>query len=495
MTLHVLAVTPEVFPLVKTGGLADVAGALPLALAAFGVETRTLVPAYPAVHAALPEAREVAPLPDVLGASGRLLAGRTASGLDLLLLDLPAFFARPGNPYVGPDARDWPDNAFRFASLARTAALLGRGLLPDWRPQVVHAHDWQAGLAPAYLALAGGARPATVQTIHNLAFQGQFDPGLVEPLGLPRAAFGIAGLEYYGALGFLKAGLYYADRLTTVSPTYAREIQTAALGMGMHGLLQGRAASLTGIVNGLDTVVWDPATDHHLPARYDVAEQAGKAVCKAELQRRLGLLPDPEALVFAVVSRLTHQKGLDLVLGALPDILGRGGELALLGSGEPDLEHGFRHAARAHPGRVGCHFGYDEPLSHLIQAGADAILVPSRFEPCGLTQLIGLRYGTLPVVARVGGLADTVIDASPAALMDGVATGFQFAPVTAEALRDALLRAFELWADRPAWTAVRRRAMTREVGWAASARRYAALYRELADTTAAPPMAPRRATG
>jgi starch synthase len=486
VTLRVLAVTSELFPLIKTGGLADVAGALPPALAHLGIETRTLLPAYPAVLAALPEAREIIGLPDLLGSSGRLLAAQKGE-LDLLLLDLPGCFDRPGNPYLGPNGRDWPDNAYRFAALARLAADIGQGLLPDWRPDVVHAHDWQAALAPAYLALSGRPRPATVVTVHNLAFQGQFDPALLPVLRLPGEAFRIDGLEYYGGIGFLKAGLFYADKLTTVSPTYAREIQTPAAGAGLYGLLRTRAHDLVGIVNGLDLTVWDPATDPHLPAPFGALdgetslpeielELGGKAVCKRVLQQRLGLEPEPGRLLCGVISRLTEQKGLDLVLEVVPELVARGGQLALLGSGEPGLEWGFRAAARAHPSRIACSFGYDEPLAHLIQAGCDALFVPSRFEPCGLTQLAALRYGTLPVVTRVGGLADTVIDASPAALGDGVATGFQLAPVTADALRDALARAFELWDEPLLWDRVRRRAMTRELGWDASARRYKAVY-------------------
>jgi starch synthase len=479
--LHVLAVTPELFPLVKTGGLADVTGALPPALAPLGIETRTLLPAYPAVRAALPDAVPVLDLPGAIGGPARLLEATTATGLAVLLLDQPALFDRPGNPYLGPDGTDWPDNPLRFGCLARVAADLAKGALPAWRPDIVHAHDWQAGLAPAYVALdaAGGPRAATVQTIHNMAFHGLADPGLLGTLRLPPAAFAVEGVECWGKIGFLKAGLWHADRLVTVSPTYAREIRTPAHGMGLDGLLRTRAADLVGIVNGLDTAVWDPATDPHLPARYDAADPSGKAVCRRALMGRLGLDPTAPGPVCAVISRLTRQKGLDLVLDALPALLATGATLAVLGAGEPALEAGFLAAAAAHPGRVGCVLGYDEPLAHLLQAGADAILVPSRFEPCGLTQLAGLRYGTLPVVARVGGLADTVIDASPAALADGVATGFQLAEVSAWGMADALERVAALWADPAAWAAVRRRAMTREVGWDASAARYAALYRGL----------------
>jgi starch synthase len=316
---------------------------------------------------------------------------------------------------------------------------------------------------------------------------------LLAELRLPPGVYAADGVEFHGRIGFLKAGLHYADRLTTVSPTYAREIQTPEQGMGLDGLLRHRARDLTGILNGIDDAVWNPARDPHIPARYSAVRPEGKAANKTALRERLGLAAGAEAPLFCVVSRLTHQKGLDLLLAVLPDLLAGGGQLAVLGSGEPALETGFRAAAAAYPGRVACVIGYDEPLAHLLQAGADAILVPSRFEPCGLTQLCGLRYGTLPIVSRVGGLADTVIDANEAALHDGVATGFQFAPLTADALRIALARAFELYARPDAWRRVQRRAMTRKVGWQRPAERYAELYRSLVAQAGIAPAAAQRA--
>lgn len=487
--MRVLSVAAELYPLIKTGGLADVAGALPGALAASGIEMRSLLPAYPAVLEATagdgPDA-VVAELADLPGGPGRLRRV-DHRGLAVYLLEAPALFARPGNPYTGPNGTDWPDNGLRFGALAWAGAALARGADTDWRPAVVHAHDWQVGLLPAYLALdAGpraraGPRPKTVMTVHNLAFQGQFSPALIEPLGLPAAAFTTAGFEYYSSLGFLKAGLFYADALTTVSPTYAMEIQTAEHGMGLDGLLRARAADLSGIVNGIDEVVWNPATDPHLVAGYDVDTLERKALNKQALQERLGLAPAPDALLACVVSRLTHQKGMDLLLKAVPGFLDGGGQLAVLGAGPPVLEAAFAELATARPHQVGCVLGHGEPLSHLFQGGGDAILVPSRFEPCGLTQLYGLRYGTLPIVARTGGLADTVIDANHAALATGVATGLQFAPVTARALGLALERALALFADPPTWRAMQRAAMRQPVGWQVSAARYAALYRRLVE--------------
>jgi starch synthase len=356
---------------------------------------------------------------------------------------------------------------------------LARGDFDAWPADVLHAHDWQASLAPAYLALQGGRRPATVTTIHNIAYQGLFPAERLELLRLPSESLAIEGVEYYGKVGFLKAGLYYADRITTVSPTYAREIQGPEQGFGLEGLLRTRRADLVGILNGVDETVWNPASDPHLASCYDASDIAGKAANKAALQERYGLARQPDRPLLGVVSRLTPQKGLDLLLAAVPDLLASGAQLAVLGSGDADLEEGFRRAAADHPRRVGVVIGYDEPLSHLIQGGADAIVVPSRAEPCGLTQLYGLRYGTLPVVARVGGLADSVIDANEAALHDGVATGFVFAPVTVEALIETQKRALELYGERYRWGMVQRRAMSRDVGWHASATRYAALYRDL----------------
>jgi phosphoglucomutase len=476
--VRVLFVTPECYPLIKTGGLADVAGALPRALARLGWDVRVLLPAYPAVVERLGDIERVAGVPDLLGGAGTLVHGRTDGDLAVLALEAAHLYARPGNPYLGPDGKDWPDNHLRFAALSWMASRIGLGALRGWRPDLVHAHDWQAGLAPAYLTFAGEPRPRTVFTIHNLAFPGLFPAALLGDLRLPAASFTVAGLEYHGWISFLKAGLQYADRITTVSPTYAREIRTPADGMGFEGVLRQRAGALRGILNGIDEEVWDPARDPHIEAPYGVRRLKAKAINKGALQARFGLESRPAPL-FGVVSRLTEQKGLDLLLDALPVLLAGGGQLALLGTGDVQLEQGFRAAARAHPGQIGVRIGYDEPLSHLVQAGADAIIVPSRFEPCGLTQLYGLRYGALPVVARVGGLADTVIDANEGALADGVATGIQFAPVTAEALGFALERAVELYHTPGRWQAVQRRAMTRKVDWSAPAAAYDELYREL----------------
>jgi starch synthase len=472
--LPVLAVASEIFPLIKTGGLADVVGALPAALAAEGVAVTTLVPGYPAVVEALTGARAVLTIPDLFGALAEVIRGK-AHGLDIMALAAPHLYARPGNPYLGPNGQDWPDNALRFAALAAIAAAIGRGAIKAYRPRVIHAHDWQAGLTAAYLRHGGPKPPPTVMTIHNLAFQGQFPAALLGMLGLPEAAFRFDGIEHHGAIGYLKAGLQYASHITTVSPTYAREILTGDGGMGLDGLLRYRSDALTGILNGIDTAVWDPSADSLIAAPYGPADIRPKAANKAALQARLGLRPDAGAPVFGVVSRLSWQKGLDLLRDALPELVRGGAQLALLGSGDAGLEADFTAAAAAHPGAIGLQIGYDESLAHQIQAGADLLLVPSRFEPCGLTQLCALRYGVVPVVSRVGGLADTV--------EDGV-TGIVFDDLTAAGLSQALHRAVSLHARPTAFRRLIRNAMARDVSWRGPAAQYAKLYRSLAGARA-----------
>ncbi len=380
-------------------------------------------------------------------------------------------------------AGDWPDNHRRFGLLGWAAAALARGADPNWRPAIVHGHDWHAGLAPAYLAAdrprEGQAR--TVFTIHNLAYQGLFPAATLPDLALPPEFFSIDGVEFHGLVSFIKAGLFYSDRLTTVSPTYAREIQTPAFGCGLDGLLHSRDAVLTGILNGVDPQIWDPRHDPVLPRAYGIENAAaGKRAAKAALQGRVGLEQRADAPLFGVVSRLTPQKGLDLVLAGLPRLVAARGQLALLGSGDADLEHGFAAAAEAHRGHVAVELGYDEQLSHLLIAAADIVLVPSRFEPCGLTQLYALRYGTLPLVRRVGGLADTVVDASATSLADGSATGFAFDESGPEALIATIGRAIALFSEREVWQRMIRQAMTRDFSWEAAARQYLAVYRTLA---------------
>ncbi len=494
----VLSVASEVFPLVKTGGLADVAGALPAALARHGVEVRTLVPGYPGVVEKLERSDVIFSFPELFGGPATLLSA-TAAGLDLFVIDAPHLYARPGNPYVDSHGSDWPDNAQRFAALSLVAAEVGMGVLRSYRPHVIHAHDWQAGLAPAYLHYRAptkppSRRPGTVLTVHNLAFQGHFPAALLHTLLLPPEALSIDGVEYFGGIGFLKAGLQFADRITTVSPTYAAEIETPEGGMGLDGLLHHRSEVVSGIVNGLDDAIWNPATDPHLPAKYNAARLARRKENKSALKERFGITSAPEAPLFAVVSRLSEQKGLDLLLAALPRLLALGADLVLVGSGDTTLEHGFRAAAHRSHGRVGVFIGYDEERSHLVQGGSDALLVPSRFEPCGLTQLAAMRYGSVPIVARVGGLNDTVIDANEAALSAGVATGIQFSPVTREGLEHALERAVALWQRRKVWRTMQKNAMAQSVGWDRPAAEYAALYRAIARSPRERPTMSRRSS-
>lgn len=469
---RVLSVTSECAPLVKTGGLADVAGALPAALAPLGVTMRTLLPGYPKVLNRLEGAQAVASLPDCFGGTAKLLAGQ-AAGLDLIVLDAPHLFDRGAGLYLNDQGGDWPDNPERFAALSWAASEIANGALPDWQPQVVHCHDWQAGLAPYYIArspAAGAVR--TVITIHNIAFQGLAPADKLKTLRLATADFTRDALEYWGQVSALKAGLVFSDKLTTVSPTYAQELLTPEFGMGLEGVMHARRSDFTGILNGIDEETWSPATDPNIKP---YKTPRGKSFNKATLRTEFGLA-EADGPLCVVVSRLTEQKGLDLLLETLPALLARGGQLALLGSGDPALEDAFRNAQGNH---VGVHIGYDEALSHRLIAGGDAILVPSRFEPCGLTQLYGLKYGTLPVVALTGGLADTVIPATPATLAKEVATGVQFHPVTATALENALDRLCDLYEQPRLWARLQRNAMAHPVGWDASAERYAELYQGL----------------
>ena len=477
--MKILSVASEMYPLLKTGGLADVVGALPGALAPLGVKVRTLLPSHPSVMAALQDVRELAKWPDCFGGPARLLAARNGE-LELVVLDAPHLYLRHGNPYLDSTGRDWPDNPVRYAALAHAAARIGWGEVAEFVPDVIHAHDWQAALVPAYLHYLGQGkrRPSTVLTLHNLAFQGQFKAEVWNRLALPAEAFAMQGLEYHGDIGYLKAGIHFADQVTTVSPTYAREIRTLAGGMGLDAMLRWRESAVSGIVNGIDATVWNPATDTQLAQRYGAGDLAARETNKREVEKRFGL-PPGDALLICMVSRLTAQKGIDLVAAVLDAIVGSGARLVVLGNGEPALEDALRAGAKRHPDRVAVKIGYDEGLSHLLQGGADAILVPSRFEPCGLTQLYGLRYGCVPIVARVGGLADTVIDANDAAVKAGVATGVQFADISAEGLLDAVRKAVQLFRQPEVWRQIQRAGMRADVGWSASAAEYAALYRRL----------------
>ena len=477
--LNVLYVASECAPFVKTGGLADVVGAVPKALAEIGVHVKVVLPAYPALKEQIDEGEVVETYDDLHGGSARLVSVKAAD-LDLLLLDAPHLFERPGNIYLNEEGQDWPDNHLRFGALCKVATQVALYGTDNWKPSIVHAHDWQAGMVPLLIKLAQrDDAPKTVVTIHNIAFQGLFHWTTRELFDIPDNLFTHEGAEYYGHLGFLKSGLAFADKITTVSPTYAQELLTHEFGMGLEGLLQARQSDLVGILNGIDTDVWNPSKDNVLPAPYSSRNRVNKRKSRDALEARFGLTSDPESPLFCVISRLTEQKGLDLLLDALPHLVAKGGRLALLGSGSTQLEQGFRRAAEQFSGRVGVEIGYNEDLSHLMQAGSDAILVPSRFEPCGLTQLYGLRYGTLPVVAETGGLADTVVDASPANLKAKTATGIQMRPGNLDALKGAIDRTCELFGKPRVWKSMVGTAMRTPVGWENSARKYHQLYQSL----------------
>ena len=475
--MKVLHVSAELYPLVKVGGLGDVMGALPQALKSLGVDVRVLMPSYPGVMNGIRFDGETARVPSVPGfGEARLLHGRTHEDIPIYVLDIPAFYDRPGGPY-----EESGDSHFKFAALAWAAAHLGmHGDGRHWKPRIVHCHDWQSGLAPAYLAFAGSPRPATVVNIHNLAYQGIYPGSLLADLNLPPAAFHMEGVEFLGKINFLKAGLAYADRIVTVSPTYAREIQRPEWGWYLEGLLAKRSGDLVGILNGADYGIWSPAHSPYLSFHYDLPGLSGKKICKNLLQRELDLEENPDAPLFTVISRLAPQKGLDMVLDNAEHLISLGAQLAILGTGEPALEDGFRKAAAARPDQVAVRVGFDEGLAHRFLAGADALLMPSRQEPCGLTQIYALRFGTLPVVRKTGGLADTVVDASPEALAGGTATGFVFEPENAWVLGETIGRACALYRQDPhGWADVQRRAMRQDFSWKASAGHYLELYKGL----------------
>ncbi|GEO86037.1 glycogen synthase GlgA [Ciceribacter naphthalenivorans] len=474
--MQVLSVTSELYPLIKTGGLADVAGALPLALRGHGIETKTLVPGYPALMKAIRNPVKRAEFADLLGEQAVLLEANH-DGLDILILDAPTLFDRPGGPYVDPNSRDYPDNWKRFAVLSKAGAEISAGALPGWQPDLVHAHDWQAALTPVFMRYSEMPERPSLLTIHNIAFQGQFGAEIFPYLGLPVHAFAEA-LEYYGGISYLKGGLVTSHAISTVSPSYAEEILTPTFGMGLEGVIASRADDLYGIVNGIDATVWNPSTDPHLAAHYTAASLKKRQANRSALEARFALDSDGGP-IFCVISRLTWQKGMDLLAEVADTLVAAGGKLVILGSGDHGLESGLLSAAARHKGRVAMVVGYNEPLSHLMQAGSDAILIPSRFEPCGLTQLYALRYGCVPVVARTGGLADTIIDANEAALAAKAATGIQFESGSAEALRSAIRRTVRLYGAAKVWSQLQKQGMKCDVSWGRSAERYIDLYQRL----------------
>jgi len=482
---RVLVVTSEVYPLAKTGGLADVCAALPAALAELGADVRLLLPGYPAALDQLESPRVLARFGPLLGIEGvRLVAGRIPdSGLEAWLVDCPSLYLRPGGIYQSSDGLEWSDNALRFGLLCEAAAALALGRVDvGWRPHIVHCNDWHTGLVPLLVKRGGATRPRSVFTLHNAAFQGNYPLAVAERLGLGAALAGPKGIEFYGQLSFLKAGLVHADRITTVSPTYAREILTPEFGCGMDGVLQARGSALSGILNGIDTRLWDPAADPLIERPYSVHAPGGKLACKRALQEQLGLAVDGQRPLAIMVNRVTRQKMADVVLASLPELLQRHPQLqfAMLGQGDQDLEQGFAEIAQAFRGRISASIGFSEPAAHRLHAGGDLLLHGSRFEPCGLTQMYAMRYGTLPVVRRIGGLADTVVDAGRDASDARVAeeaNGFDFTDSSGEALMDAVGRGIDTWERRPqSWRQLKMQAMSRDFGWKHSAQRYRGLY-------------------
>ena len=481
----ILFVTSEAHPLMKTGGLGDVCGGLPQALQALGADVRLLLPGY---HDTLQHAGRLKPVTQLilppLASPVTLLEGLLpGTRVKVWLIDFPPAYDRPGNPYLNIHGHPWHDNAARFALLARVAVAIARGAAGlAWQPEVVHAHDWQTGLVPALLA-ADAVRPATVFTIHNLAYQGLFSYETFLSLNLPESLWSLHALEFHGQMSFIKGGIVFADRITTVSPTYAHEIQTPEHGYGLDGLLRHHAARLSGILNGIDARAWNPARDPQLDSPYSARQLAHKARNKTALQQEFNLLVDAEVTLCGMVSRLVDQKGVDLLLDALPALMELPLQLVVLGSGEAHYEQALRDQAARHPGRLAVLAGYDEAIAHRIQAGADLFLMPSRFEPCGLSQLYSLRYGTVPIVRRVGGLADTVVDANSANIAAGTATGIVFDAATAEALAGAVQRALALFRDRRSWKKIQLTGMRQDFSWRHSAAEYLHLYETAIDDT------------
>jgi starch synthase len=481
--VHVLFVTSEAFPLIKTGGLADVSGALPKAIAHlpnFKGEIRLLIPAYDGVISKLTSVKQVATI-QALGQQCELLMGKMPdSAIKVIAIKNVALYERGGNPYTDENGRDWPDNALRFGVLSRVASLLTKLDSPlDWKPDLVHCNDWQTGLVPAYMKLVDHVSVKSIFSIHNMAYQGNFNRNQLNLLALPAQHFNVNGFEFYDQISFMKAGLFYADHLSTVSPNYAKEIQTVNYGFGLQGLLATRQNDLTGILNGIDTEDWNPNTDKHLLKHYSSKNMAGKKAIKKELQTKLGLSIDADAPLLGVVSRFAYQKGLDLLPQIIPALIADGCQLAILGSGEKSLEDAFTLLQKTYPNALSVNIGYNENLSHHIMAGADMFIMPSRFEPCGLNQLYGLAYGTPPIVSATGGLADSIQDTNADSIKANMATGFVLKNVTQVSLLVAIRYAINLWRDKRIWRKIQKNGMTTDVSWSSSASLYLDLYTKL----------------
>ncbi|MGZ8227841.1 MAG: glycogen synthase GlgA [Methylococcaceae bacterium] len=474
----ILFVTSEAHPLIKTGGLADVSGSLPKALAEQGEDVRIILPNYQAIKTA--EAIYFKSTVRVNNVDVNILETRLP-GTEVIvwLVDYPEFFGLPGNPYVDENGDAWENNAERFALLCRVAVevAMNRAYL-DWAPEIVHCNDWQSGLVPALLSLESH-RPATVFTIHNMAYQGLFPKATVATLKLPEQLWSLGGIEFNDLLSFLKGGLAYCDRITTVSPTYAQEIQTAEFGYGLEGLLSYRKDALSGIINGIDTDQWNPQTDPAISEHFDASSLSKKLLNKTALQEKFSLPVNGKIPVFALISRLVEQKGIDLILECLPEVMTLPVQFVLLGSGDKDFEQQLVEFAKTYPDKMAITLGYNEALSHLIEAGADIFLMPSRFEPCGLNQIYSQRYGTVPIVRKTGGLADTVVDAVPETLSNNTATGFVFNDATPGTLLEAIKRALLIYSLPTVWEQLQINGMETDYSWNESAKQYMALYEQL----------------
>ncbi len=475
--LRILFASSEAYPLIKTGGLGDVAGSLPRALLDLQLDVRLIMPAYATALGQLGETKILAQFSEgtdtVILREGQL----PDSPLKVWLVDAPGYFDRPGNPYLDSNGQPWADNAERFALFSRIVtrlALNQAGL--NWIPDIVHCNDWQTGLVPALLTLSA-QRPATVFTLHNLAYQGLFPAHYLQQLGLPDRWWTHHTLEFHGQLSFIKGGLVFADRINTVSPRYALEIQTVEFGNGLDGLLRHRSPVLSGILNGIDTEEWNPSTDPLLEKHYDINDLSGKPANKQALQTALGLSQTLNTPLIGLVSRLVTQKGVDIILDAIPDLMKLPLQLVMLGSGDRSLETGLARLARRYPNKLAVNIGYDETLAHRIEAGADIYLMPSRFEPCGLNQMYSLRYGTLPIVRNVGGLADTVIDTNAKTLAKGTANGFIVGMDDSLALLKTIKRALRRYRDKTQWQQLQLTGMQQDFSWRNSAQEYLALYR------------------
>ena len=479
----VLVASSEAHPLIKTGGLADVASSLPAALRELGHDARLVIPAYPTAKRMVRELRRLVEirLPGGSGGPVHLLSGLLPDrDLPVYLVEAPEYFYREGNPYTDVSGRDWGDNPERFMLFSRAVSHLAMGIQAlSWRPQVLHCNDWQTGLAPVFLREEND-RPAIVFTIHNLAYQGLFDRATFERLQLPPALWSVAGLEFHQRMSFIKGGIIFADRVNTVSPRYAEEIKTPRFGCGLDGLLRQLGGRFRGILNGIDYQIWNPAGDPALPQPYDADNIHLKAENKLALQSLFKLPRNEASLVLGYVGRLVEQKGVDLIVDMLPRLLAEPNlQLVMQGAGDRALERTLSDIAAHNPDRVSVHVGYDETRAHLIEAGSDAFLMPSRFEPCGLNQMYSLRYGTVPIVHNTGGLADTVVDASDENLGNGSATGLLFNDCNVDALHDAVQRSLHIARERPEqWRAMALNGMRQDLSWQASARRYEAFYAE-----------------